>query len=45
MRSQIKFISPDLFDSDPLEKQILSCARGFASMTASHEFQDEPACH
>ena len=45
MRSQLKFISPDLFDSDLLEKQILTCARGFASMTASREFQDEPTCH
>jgi len=45
MRTQLKFISPDLFDSDLLEKQILSCARGFASMTASREFQDEPNCH
>jgi len=45
MRKQSSFISPDAFDSDPLELQILSCARGFVSMTASREFQDQPSCH
>ena len=45
LREQLKYISPDTIDSDPLEQQILNCARGFVSMTASREFQDEPACH
>jgi len=44
-RKQATFISPDTFHSSPLEDQILSCARGFVSMTESHEFQDQPACH
>lgn len=44
-RQQAAFISPDTFHSTPLEDQILNCARGFESMTESHEFQDQPACH
>jgi hypothetical protein len=45
MRNQSAFISPDTFNNAPLEEQILSCAKGFVSMTESHEFQDQPACH
>ncbi len=44
VRNQAAFISPDTFNSSPLEQQILKCARDFASMTESHEFQDQPAC-
>jgi hypothetical protein len=44
-RQQATFISPDTFHSGPLEDQILSCARGFVSMTESREFQDQSACH
>jgi hypothetical protein len=45
MRTQSMAMSPDKFDNAPLEEQILSCARGFVSMTESHEFQDLAACH
>jgi hypothetical protein len=45
MRNQAAFISPDTFDNGPLEEQILTCARGFVSMTESHEFLDQAACH
>jgi len=45
VRNQAAFISPDTFHSDPLEQQILKCAQDFASMTESHQFQDQPACH
>jgi hypothetical protein len=45
MRNQAAFISPDTFNNAPLEEQILTCARGFVSMTESHEFQDQSACH
>ena len=45
MRTRSTAMSPDTFDNTPLEDQILSCARGFVSMTESHEFQDLPACH
>jgi hypothetical protein len=44
MRKQVSFISPDNFDIS-LEEQILSCARGFVSMTENHEFQDQASCH
>ena len=45
MRKQAAFISPDTFNNAPLEQQILSCARGFVSMTETLEFQDQPTCH
>ena len=45
MRTRSTAMSPDTFDNTSLEEQILSCARGFVSMTESHEFQDLPACH
>ena len=45
LRTQSMAMSPDKFDNAPLEEQILDCARGFVSMTESHEFQDQAACH
>jgi hypothetical protein len=45
LRTRSTAMSPDRFDNTPLEEQILNCARGFVSMTESHEFQDLPACH
>jgi hypothetical protein len=45
LRTRSTAMSPDNFDNGPLEEQILSCARGFVSMTETHEFQDQPACH
>jgi hypothetical protein len=45
MRNQAAFLSPDTFGNGPLEEQILTCARGFVSMTETHEFQDQAACH
>jgi len=44
LRKQASAISPDNFDIS-LEDQILSCARGFVSMTENHEFQDQASCH
>lgn len=45
IRKQDGFISPDSFNSSSLEDQIMSCAQGIVSMTESHEFHDQPACH
>jgi hypothetical protein len=45
MRKQSAFISVGTFDNGPLEEQILSCARGFVSMTETREFLDQAACH
>jgi hypothetical protein len=44
LRKQASAISQDNFDLS-LEEQILSCARGFVTMTESHEFQDQASCH
>jgi hypothetical protein len=44
LRKQASAISPDNFDIS-LEEQILNCARGFVTMTESHEFQDQASCH
>lgn len=45
VRKQAAFISPDTFGNSALEQQILSCARSYISMTESHEFEDQSACH
>lgn len=45
LRTRSTAMSPDKFDNGPLEEQILTCARGFVSMTESREFQDQPTCH
>ncbi len=44
-RKQSVGVFQDEIDNDPLSQQILDCARGMASMAATHEFQDVPACH
>ncbi len=44
VRKQAAYISPDTFGSNPLEQQILNCARDFVAMTQSQEFQDQPGC-
>jgi hypothetical protein len=36
---------PDELDNDPLNQQILSCARDLAALAASGQYQDVPACH
>ncbi len=45
MRKSLTYISPDYLDSDPSDQQILSCARGLASLAASGQFEDVPVCH
>jgi hypothetical protein len=45
LRKQSAFISPDTFNNDALEQQILDCSRAFTSMTGTREFQDQSACH
>jgi hypothetical protein len=37
--------SPESLDNDPLNQQILDCARGLASLAAGGQFQDVSACH
>jgi hypothetical protein len=38
-------ITPDALDNDPLNQQILSCARSLVSMASSGQFQDDGSCH
>ena len=45
LRKSLTYIAPDSLDKDPLDQQILSCARGLSSMAASGQFEDVPACH
>jgi hypothetical protein len=45
LRTRSTAMSPDKFDSTPLEEQILNCARGFLAMMESREFLDQPTCH
>jgi hypothetical protein len=44
-RKNMNYISPDALKGDPLDQQILGCARSLASMAASGQFQDDGSCH
>lgn len=44
-RQNMSYISADALRDDPLNQQILSCARSLASMAASGQFQDDGSCH
>ena len=43
-RRQLQYIHPSSIDNDPLDQQILACARSLASMAAENRFHDEPSC-
>lgn len=44
-RRNMNYIDPAALSDDPLEQQILSCARSLAAMAASGQFQDDGSCH
>jgi hypothetical protein len=44
-RQNANYIPPDALQGDPLDEQILSCARSLAAMAASGHFQDDGSCH
>jgi len=44
-RQNMSYVSGDALRDDPLNQQILSCARSLASMAASGQFQDDVSCH
>ena len=44
-RQDMNYLSPDALKGDPLNQQILSCARSLASMASSGQFQDDGSCH
>lgn len=43
-RRQSQYIDPKSIDNDPLDQQILACARSLASMAADNQFHEEAAC-
>jgi hypothetical protein len=43
-RKQMQYIDPRSIDNDPLDRQILACARSLASMAADNQFRDEASC-
>jgi len=44
-RKIMHFVSADDFRDDPLNQNIMACARSLASMAVSGQFVDDPACH
>jgi len=44
-RKNMNYISRDALKGDPLDQQILTCARSLASMAASGHFEDDGACN
>lgn len=44
-RKDMNYISADALKDDPLNQQILSCARSLAAMASSGQFQDDGTCH
>lgn len=44
-RKNLNYISRDALKDDPLDQQILSCARNLAAIAASGQFQDDGSCH
>jgi hypothetical protein len=45
LRKSLTYISPDSLDDDPLNQQLVSCARDLASMATTGQFQDVSSCH
>jgi hypothetical protein len=39
------YTSPNSFDNDSLDQQVLSCSKALAAMAASGQFQDDGNCH
>ena len=44
-KSQARYVDPSSVDSDPLNKQIMSCTHALQAMAAQNSFWDEPSCH
>jgi hypothetical protein len=44
-RRNMNYLSPDALKGDPLDAQILNCARSLAAMAASGQFQDDGSCN
>ncbi len=44
-RKDMNYISADALKDDPLNQQVLTCARSLAAMASSGQFQDDGSCH
>jgi hypothetical protein len=44
-RKNMNYLSPDALKGDPLDQQILTCARSLAAMASTGQFQDDGSCH
>jgi len=45
MQKNQNYVAQDSMASDPLDQQVLNCARGLSSLPAGGEFQDVASCH
>jgi len=43
-RKNMNYLAPDALKGDPLDAQILNCARSLAAMAASGQFQEDGSC-
>lgn len=41
---KVQYIDPASIDNDPLDRQILTCARSLAAMASENQFREEAAC-
>jgi hypothetical protein len=39
------YTSPDALENDPLDQQILNCARSLVAMAATGQYADDGSCH
>jgi hypothetical protein len=44
-RKMMHIVSPENLNDDPLNQNILTCARSLASMAVGGQFVDDPSCH
>src|SRR5208283_581871 len=44
-RANLEFIAPDALKNDPMNQQILTCARSLAAMASANQFSDDGTCH
>lgn len=45
MHKSMTYVAPDSLANDPLDSQILGCARSLASLSVGGQFQDVAVCH
>lgn len=45
LRESLTYIPTDALENDPLDQQILNCARGLTALAGGGQFQDVPSCH